>query len=72
VSIIPNGKETGRFESIYKDANGDATALEVKYEGGLLKVEDQTGRTAVVEEFNSNILATRAVLHQINTYLKYQ
>jgi uncharacterized surface protein with fasciclin (FAS1) repeats len=78
-SIAANGaQEGGAYESLYKTLEGGITSLKVdvtpgpvgKYSG--MKVTDMRQRVAnVIVGPNSNVLANRALIHQIDTYLKY-
>ncbi|WP_164891188.1 fasciclin domain-containing protein [Botryobacter ruber] len=70
-AIIPNGKEEGRLESVFKTLIGDVTTITVDNEPNQLKLTDMKGRTANVVVANSNKIANRSVMHQIDNYLQY-
>lgn len=70
-TIIPNGVEAGIFETLQKNIEGDVSNIRVFNQEGLLQVQDNFGTTATVVNANSNKLANFAILHQIDTYLKY-
>lgn len=72
-TIVGNGKEEGSFESLYKTLNGDATVLTISNKPQLTEftVTDMSGRTAaIINSAGSNVLANRAVIHEIDNYLK--
>jgi len=79
-TIAANGAaiESGTYESLYKTIEGTITTLNVQVAAGLvgkysnLTVTDMKGRSAqIVLGNNSNVLANRALIHQINGYLQY-
>jgi uncharacterized surface protein with fasciclin (FAS1) repeats len=79
-TIAANGNavESGSFETVYKTIEGTVTTLNVQVTPGpigkfsALTVTDMNGRTAnLVPGANSNVLANRALIHQIDTYLNY-
>ncbi|MFD3002011.1 fasciclin domain-containing protein [Pontibacter toksunensis] len=70
-ALIANGREEGRLESVYKTPQGDVTTLSVANMPNQLTVTDMKGRTAHVVNENSNVIANRSVLHQIDNYLQH-
>jgi uncharacterized surface protein with fasciclin (FAS1) repeats len=72
VIAYPGSEIIGTKETLYKTTEDDPkTYVEIKYEGGIMSVTDRNGRTANVVTYNSNVLSNRAMLHQIDKYLKY-
>jgi uncharacterized surface protein with fasciclin (FAS1) repeats len=82
-SIAPDGKKGGAlgtaFPTFLKDASGNTLNLIIFNQPGNLKIQDNQARTATVTTPNnssyfpatSNYLGNRALLHQINNYLRY-
>jgi uncharacterized surface protein with fasciclin (FAS1) repeats len=84
-TVAANGavSEGGSYESLYKTAEGGTTTLLVKVAAGpdtnrpigkysAMTVTDMRQRTAnVILGDNSNVLANRALIHQIDSYLQY-
>lgn len=75
-TVVSDGEKTGQFESLLKDDNGDAAKINVSINTvNTLQLRDVTGATVNVllgANDRSNVLSNRTVIHQINTYLKYQ
>ena len=74
--MVSDGEKIGQFESLLKDDNGDAAKINVSINTvNALQLRDVTGATVNVllgANDRSNVLSNRTVIHQINTYLKYQ
>ncbi|MEO6229551.1 MAG: fasciclin domain-containing protein [Ferruginibacter sp.] len=71
-SIATDGKESGSFETLFKNANGDATSVFVNNTvPGYITLTDMNTRNASVRVPESNFLSNRCVIHLINNYLKY-
>jgi uncharacterized surface protein with fasciclin (FAS1) repeats len=78
-TIAANGaQEGGAYESLYKTVEGGITTLRVAVTPGPIgkyspmQVTDMRQRPAnVILGANSNVLANRALIHQIDTYLQY-
>ena len=70
-AIIANGREEGRLESVYRTPQNDVTTLSVSNKPNQLTVTDMKGRTAHVVNENSNVIANRSVMHQIDNYLQF-
>lgn len=70
-SLVPNGKESGAFETLLKNSAGEVVPLTVISAPGSMQVTDVKGRKANVVIAKSNNLSNRAVIHLIDNYLKY-
>jgi len=75
-AIASDGQKTGAFETLYKDDNGNTVLVKViTNTTSSILLNDITNRSANVllgPSDRSNVLSNRAVIHQINNYLKYQ
>jgi uncharacterized surface protein with fasciclin (FAS1) repeats len=75
-TIASDGQKTGVFETLLKDDSGDAVKVTVTNNTtSSITLRDVTNSTANVllgATDRSNVLSNRTVIHQINTYLKYQ
>ncbi|RZL50988.1 MAG: hypothetical protein EOP00_01595 [Pedobacter sp.] len=75
-TVVSDGQKTGVFETLLKDDSGDAAKVTiVTNTTSALSIRDVTNSTANVllgATDRSNVLSNRTVIHQINTYLKYQ
>ena len=70
-SVIPDGKDSGGFETLLKNAAGDALSVTVISTPGTMQVTDMNNRKANVIINQSNNLSNRTVIHLIDNYLKY-
>jgi uncharacterized surface protein with fasciclin (FAS1) repeats len=70
-TLVPNGKESGAFESMLKNALGEVLPLTVVSQPGSMQVTDMNGRKANVIIASSNNLSNRTVIHLTDNYLKY-
>lgn len=75
-TVVSDGQKTGQFETLLKNDGGDAAKINVVLNSTTaLTLRDVTGATVNVllgTNDRSNVLSNRAVIHQINGYLKYQ
>ena len=75
-TVVSDGQKTGEFETLLKSDSGDATKINVVMNTTTtLSLRDVTGATVNVllgASDRSNVLSNRTVIHQINSYLKYQ
>ena len=71
-TVIPDGKESGGFETILKNALGEVTAIGVQNQPGSLILTDMENRKASLILDKSNQLSNRTVIHLINNYLRYK
>jgi len=75
-TVVSDGEKTGTFESLLKDDSGDAAKVTVVINTpNTLTLRDVTNNAVSVllgPTDRSNVLSNRTVIHQINTYLKYQ
>lgn len=75
-TVVSDGQKIGEFESLLKNDVGDAAKINVTINTvNSLLLRDVTGTTVNVllgPTDMSNVLSNRAVIHQINSYLKYQ
>jgi len=70
-TVIPDGKKTGSFETVYKKISGEAGQLIINSVPGSMQITDSYGRVANVIMSSSNNLADRCVIHLIDNYLQY-
>jgi len=70
-TLVPNGKESGAFETLLKNSVGEVIPLTVINQPGSMQVTDVKSRKANVIIAKSNNLSNRAVIHLIDNYLKY-
>ncbi|MDQ6609552.1 MAG: fasciclin domain-containing protein, partial [Bacteroidota bacterium] len=70
-TLIPNGKESGAFETMLKNAVGEVLPVTVISQPGSMQITDMNSRKANVVIAKSNNLSNRAVIHLIDNYLKY-
>ena len=70
-TLVPNGKESGAFETMLKNANGEVLPITVISQQGSMQVTDMNNRKAAVVTARSNNLSNRTVIHLIDNYLKF-
>ncbi|RYZ29497.1 MAG: hypothetical protein EOO10_06120 [Chitinophagaceae bacterium] len=70
-TVVPNGKESGAFETLLKNAAGEVVPLTVINQVGTMQVNDVNNRRAQVVVAKSNNLSNRTVIHLIDNYLKF-
>ncbi|HWI92650.1 MAG TPA: fasciclin domain-containing protein [Flavisolibacter sp.] len=70
-TLVPNGKESGPFESMLKNDQGEVIPLTVLNQLGSMQITDVKNRKANVIIAQSNNLSNRTVIHLIDNYLKY-
>ncbi|QJD95251.1 hypothetical protein HH214_04850 [Mucilaginibacter robiniae] len=70
-TVAPDGKKNGQFATLLKNSVGDKVNLVIASQLNSMQIGDNKGRTANLVPANSNYLATRTLLHQIDTYLQY-
>lgn len=70
-TVAVDGKKNGQFATLLKNSNGDKTNLVITNQPNSMQVGDNVGRTANVVVANSNYLANRTLIHQIDNYLQY-
>lgn len=75
-TVVSDGQKMGEFETLLKGSSGDATKINVVMNTTTtLQLRDVTNATVNVllgANDRSNVLSNRTVIHQINSYLKYQ
>lgn len=75
-SVASDGQKTGEFETLLKNDGGDAAKITVSVNTTTtLNLRDVANRSVSVllgPTDASNVLSNRAVIHQINNYLRYQ
>jgi uncharacterized surface protein with fasciclin (FAS1) repeats len=75
-AVATDGQKTGSFETLLKDDQGDPGRITITSNTTTsLVIRDITNSSANVLTGaldRSNVLSNRTVIHQINTYLKYQ
>lgn len=70
-TVVPDGKKTGSFETLFKNANGDPTTIRINSSPNNMTVTDNNSRMSNVVISKSNNLASRCVIHLIDNYLQY-
>lgn len=70
-TLVPNGKESGPFETLLKNSQGEVVPLTVINQPGSMQINDVNGRKAFVIVPKSNNLSNRTVIHLIDNYLKF-
>jgi uncharacterized surface protein with fasciclin (FAS1) repeats len=70
-TLVPNGKESGAFETMLKNAQGEVVPLTILSQPGSMQITDVNNRKANVIVAKSNNLSNRTVIHLIDNYLKY-
>ena len=71
VTVVPDGKKIGTYETLFKNVSGDAGQLSITSALNSMQIKDNYNRTSNVVIANSNNLADRCVIHLIDGYLKY-
>ena len=71
--VIPNGVISGEHETLYKTVDGKTYVLIINDPEGDFALIDNDNRTAYLstDKYKYNVLSNRAILHQIDNYLKY-
>lgn len=73
-SVATDGQDSGSFETLFKNKDGEATSIFVRNDtGSSMRLTDMNERNAdvVMGRATSNQLGNRIVIHLINNYLKY-
>jgi hypothetical protein len=70
-TVIPNGKESGPFKTMLKNAVGDVVPVTVLSQPGAMQITDVHNRRSNVIVARSNNLSNRTVIHLIDNYLRY-
>lgn len=70
-TLVPNGKESGPFETLLKNPGGEVLPLTVINQPNSMQITDMNSRRANVVVAKSNNLSNRTVIHLIDNYLKY-
>jgi uncharacterized surface protein with fasciclin (FAS1) repeats len=70
-SLIPNGKESGVFETLLKNSIGEVLPITILSQPGSMLVTDMNRRNANVIVAKSNNLSNRTIIHLIDNYLKF-
>jgi uncharacterized surface protein with fasciclin (FAS1) repeats len=70
-SLVPNGAESGAFETLLKNAEGEVLPITVLNQPGNMQITDRNSRKANVIIAKSNNLSNRTVIHLTDNYLKY-
>ncbi len=69
-SLVPDGKESGSYETMLKNAQGEVIPITVLNAPGSIQITDVKNRKANVIVSQSNNLSNRTVIHLIDNYLK--
>jgi uncharacterized surface protein with fasciclin (FAS1) repeats len=70
-TLVPNGKESGAFETLLKNPVGEVMPVTVLNLPGSMRITDMNSRQANLILAKSNNLSNRTVIHLIDNYLKY-
>ncbi|RYE37102.1 MAG: hypothetical protein EOP42_00870 [Sphingobacteriaceae bacterium] len=70
-TVVPDGKKTGVFPSLYNNATGDPTTFTINSTPGTMQITDAQGNKANLIPATSNVLSNRVVIHQIDNFLRY-
>lgn len=71
-SVATDGQESGSFETLLRDNDGEPTSLFVNNATpNAMQVTDMHARVVDVVQASSNYLSNRCVIHLISDYLKY-
>jgi uncharacterized surface protein with fasciclin (FAS1) repeats len=71
-TVATDGKESGSYETLFKDKNGDATKIFVNnLVPNAMSLTDMESRISNIILASSNYLSNRCVIHLIDNYLKY-
>jgi uncharacterized surface protein with fasciclin (FAS1) repeats len=70
-TLVPNGNESGAFETLLKNPVGEVMPITVLNLPGSMKITDMNSRQANLILAKSNNLSNRTVIHLIDNYLKY-
>ncbi|ALI99865.1 fasciclin domain-containing protein [Rufibacter tibetensis] len=60
------------YETLFQDVNGNVGIVGVSYVAGQMVITDAHNRKANVIKANSNVLSNRAIIHQLDNYLRYR
>ncbi len=71
ITVVPDGKKTGTFETLFKNVSGDAGQVSITSALNSMQIKDNFNRTSNVVIANSNNLADRCVIHLIDNYIRY-
>jgi hypothetical protein len=71
-SLIPDGKDSGGFETLLKNAAGDVLPITVLSQPNVMQITDMENRRANVIVDKSNNLSNRTVIHLTDNYFKYR
>jgi len=70
-TLVPDGKESGAFETLLKNPVGEVMPITVLNQQGSMRITDMNSRQANLVIAKSNNLSNRTVIHLIDNYLKY-
>jgi uncharacterized surface protein with fasciclin (FAS1) repeats len=70
-SLVPNGEESGPFETLLKNSAGEVLPINVSNQPGSIQITDMKNEKANVIVSKSNHLSNRTVIHLIDKYLKF-
>jgi uncharacterized surface protein with fasciclin (FAS1) repeats len=69
-TLVPDGKESGSFETLLKNSQGEVVPITILSAPGSMQITDVKNRKANVILSQSNNLSNRTVIHLIDNYLK--
>jgi uncharacterized surface protein with fasciclin (FAS1) repeats len=70
-TVVPDGKKTGAYPSLYTGPTGDPATFTINSTPGTMQITDAQGNKANLVPANSNVLSNRVVIHQIDNFLRY-
>lgn len=73
-TVVPDGLKSGLYKTLFKDSNGNDTYITITNSLNSMQVKDMKSSAplANVVISNSNVLSNRAVIHQLDRYLKFE
>jgi hypothetical protein len=69
-TLVPNGSESGSFETLLKNSQGEVVPITVINLPGSMQITDVKNRKSNVVIGQSNNLSNRTVIHLIDNYLR--
>lgn len=71
--VVPDGVISGEHETLYKTIDGKTYIVIMNDPGGDFALIDNHNRISYLttDKYHFNVLSNRAILHQIDNYLKY-
>lgn len=70
-ALAADGMDSGAFETLLKNNNGETTTLFINNGASSMQVSDMVGRTGTVTSPRSSYLSNRCVIYLTDNYFKY-